>query len=286
MNSKISIRTLDPAGVALAIDWAAAEGWNPGLGDAEPFRSVDPDGFLGLFVDGAMAASISAVAYDEDFAFIGFYICRKDLRGHGYGKRLWDAALGRLGTRTVGLDGVVAQQANYTKSGFVLAHRNIRYSGNPSPAEPRSAAIVEIGDDAPESLSDLIVAYDRPLFPGRRDEFVRQWIAGASVERRTVAFVQGQIVRGYGTIRRCREGYKIGPLFADDAEIAESIFAALAAPARGPVILDVPEPNAAARRLAEGFGMAPSFETARMYRGAARALSLQRIFGITSFELG
>ncbi len=87
MSQDIAIRALDPAGVALAIDWAAAEGWNPGLDDAEPFRSIDPDGFLGLFVGDAIMASISAVAYDESFAFIGFYICRRDLRGHGYRKR-------------------------------------------------------------------------------------------------------------------------------------------------------------------------------------------------------
>lgn len=33
-------------------------------------------------------------------------------------------------------------------------------------------------------------------------------------------------------------------------------------------------------------GLAPVFETARMYRGAMPRLPLERIFGITSFELG
>ncbi len=37
--------------------------------------------------------------------------------------------MARLGARTVGLDGVVAQQENYKKSGFVLAHRNVRHGG-------------------------------------------------------------------------------------------------------------------------------------------------------------
>jgi hypothetical protein len=38
--------------------------------------------------------------------------------------------------------------------------------------------------------------------------------------------------------------------------------------------------------LARGAGMTPVFETARMYRGGDPGLPLDRVFGITSFELG
>jgi hypothetical protein len=63
-----------------------------------------------------------------------------------------------------------------------------------------------------------------------------------------MALVRDGEVAGYGVIRRCREGYKIGPLFADDAAI----------------YIDPPVTNAAAIALAESHGLAPSFETARM----------------------
>jgi hypothetical protein len=53
-----------------------------------------------------------------------------------------------------------------------------------------------------------------------------------------------------------------------------------------PVYLDVPLPNAEAVALAEGHGMHGVFETARMYTGAAPACELDRVFGVTSFELG
>ena len=42
----------------------------------------------------------------------------------------------------------------------------------------------------------------------------------------------------------------------------------------------------AARLLVERHGMTPVFETARMYTGTAPTLPLERIFGVTSFELG
>lgn len=98
--------------------------------------------------------------------------------------------------------------------------------------------------------------------------------------------VDGRIA-GYSVVRECREGYKIGPLFAETSEIADRLFQALAAKAGGkPVFLDIPGPNRDARRLCERYGMTPVFETARMYRGSAPELPLYQIFGITTFELG
>ena len=62
------------AELELAIDWAAVEGWNPGLADATPFHVADPAGFLIGLVDGTPAAVISVVRYGQDFGFLGFYI--------------------------------------------------------------------------------------------------------------------------------------------------------------------------------------------------------------------
>ena len=93
---------------------------------------------------------------------------------------------------------------------------------------------------------------------------------------------------GWGVIRRCREGHKIGPLVADTPAIAASLVSALCArvPAGDAVFLDVPLPNLDAVALAEREGMRIVFETARMYTADAPACELQRVYGITSFELG
>jgi GNAT superfamily N-acetyltransferase len=128
MNDLI-IRTMRPDEISIAVIWAAAEGWNPGLADDACFTAVDPEGFLIGELDGAPAATVSCVNYSASFAFLGFYIVREDLRGHGYGLRMWDAAIAHAGPRVIGLDGVVAQQQNYRKSGFELAYANVRYGG-------------------------------------------------------------------------------------------------------------------------------------------------------------
>ena len=282
MADAIEIRPMTAAEVDLAVDWAAAEGWNPGLDDAPCFRAEDPDGFLMAFVDGAPAAAISVVAYGDSFGFLGFYLCRPELRGRGIGYRLWQAGMARHGDRVVGLDGVVDQQDNYRKSGFTLAFRNIRHSGRPAveaPADPRLLAI----DPA---LVDVVIAYDRPFFPAPRERFLRCWLDG-SATRSGWALVEDGRVTGYGVVRACRDGAKIGPLFADDANRADLLFRRLAASVPGvELALDTPEPNAAAVGLATRYGLAPSFETARMYRGPAPDMPMPRVFGITTFELG
>ena len=38
------IETMPFSEVETAIDWAAREGWNPGLSDAACFHAVDPNG--------------------------------------------------------------------------------------------------------------------------------------------------------------------------------------------------------------------------------------------------
>ncbi|NIA67391.1 GNAT family N-acetyltransferase [Pelagibius litoralis] len=265
-----------------AIGWAGDEGWNPGLADADCFHGSDPGGFLMAFQDGRPVASISVVAYGADFGFLGFYICHRDVRGRGIGYRLWQAGLTRLGARCIGLDGVVEQQSNYQKEGFVLAHRNIRYGGTVACEAPEDPRLRRITADQLAA----ILAYDRPFFPGPRAAFLRCWLQ-ARENRMGFALVDQGAVAGYGVLRRCREGYKIGPLFADTPQDADLLFRALVARTRGAkVFLDPPAPNREANALAERYGLQPVFETARMYRGAAPDLPLQCIFGITTFELG
>ncbi len=127
IQGNYEIRTMSRAEVDIAVDWAALEGWNPGLHDADCFFGADPDGFIVGSLDGEPVGCISAVAYGKSYGFVGFYIVKPNYRKQGYGIKLWQEAMKRLSGRNIGLDGVIAQQDNYKKSGFKLSHRNIRY---------------------------------------------------------------------------------------------------------------------------------------------------------------
>lgn len=264
------------------IGWAADEGWNPGLHDADCFYAADAEGFLLGRLDGEPVAGISVVKYGSGAAFLGLYIVKSGFRGRGLGLGLWGAGMARLAGRNVGLDGVPAQQANYRKSGYTLAWRNVRQEGLGGSAAPTDERIVPLA----RVPSSALLAYDKAFFPDGRDAFLRCWTAQPG--HTVLAWVDHGMLQGYGVLRPCRSGFKIGPLFADSAAAAEGLFMALksAAGADAKVYLDTPEVNREAIALARRHGMVPVFETARMYTGPAPALPLERLYGITTFELG
>lgn len=284
MKSTFAVRTMRAGELELALEWARQEGWNPGVDDAPAFWEADPSGFLVAAIGEVPVGCISVVRYGESFAFLGLYMLHPEFRGRGYGKQLWNKGMMLAGNRTVGLDGVVAQQDYYHKHGFETAYRTVRYGGIPK--------IPDVGDQAtqvaPVTHGKLegLVRYDAELFPGLRHSFIRAW-CGAPERRKSFIVGGGSRVRGYGTIRRCFHGYKIGPLFANKPDVALALLAKLLPEAKGaPVYLDVPVDNLQAVRLAEDCGLSPEFETARMYRGQAPQMPLDRVFGVTTLELG
>ena len=281
-ENKYTIRQMTRDEIDVAIGWAALEGWNPGLYDAHCFHAADPGGFLVGLVDGEPVATISVVKYGADFGFLGFYIVKPAFRGKGYGLRLWKAGMEYLGNVTTGLDGVVERQDDYRKSGFALAHRNIRYQGTGGIPAPNDLGIIGLQ----QVPFGKICTFDRLFFPAERKQFIKCWIRQPGCT--SLGFVKDRVLRGYGVIRECRTGYKIGPLFAVNSETAEKLFMALISglPAGAAFFLDVPEVNRVAILLAENNKMQVVFETARMYRGKAPELPMDKIFGVTSFELG
>ncbi|MDI1290995.1 MAG: GNAT family N-acetyltransferase, partial [bacterium] len=211
-NADVVIDEMSVDDLATAMDWASVEGWNPGLADARSFHAADPSGFLAARLDGRMVGSVSAVKSGADFGFIGMFIVVPELRGAGIGMRLWDAGMARLAGRVVGLDGVVEMQDAYSRSGFALDHRNLRYSGSLAEVPGSASDVIALG---PRDL-DAVAAYDSPCFGSDRREFLTAWLAQPNAF--TCGVVRESLLAGYGTIRQAREGWKVGPLFADDID--------------------------------------------------------------------
>jgi hypothetical protein len=181
----------------------------------------------------------------------------------------------------IGLDGVVAQQQNYKKSGFKFAYANVRYGGTVVAADVQRDRVVALA----EVPLALVAADDATVFPAPRAAFLRAWIGSPGHVGR--AFVRDGRLAAWGVMRPCRRGNKIGPLVADDREAAEAVLGALLASADGgEIFLDVPSVNRNAIALAQDLGLAPVFETARMYTGEIPPLGLERVFGVTTLELG
>ena len=176
---------------------------------------------------------------------------------------LWHHALAHAGTRTVGLDGVAAQQVNYARSGFVRAGASVRYGGA-LPALNDVAVRPATADDS-TALARLDLAangYARPAF-------LAAWTAPAET-RQTLVLQDGDSATGFASVRRCREGVKIGPVVAPGTEDAMRLIgAAVAALPASAAIIDVPSDNQPLIAALAAAGCIETFATARMYRGPA-----------------
>jgi len=267
------------------VDWAASEGWNPGLNDADIFWATDPEGFIAAERDGAMIGGGSIVSYGGHYGFMGFFIVHPDYRSRGLGNTLWHARLQRLIDRletpaVIGMDGVFDMQAYYAKGGFRFAVRDLRFetiaqSFSVSP-DIHELAEIDFGQ---------IDAYDRAHFPAPRNAFLKRWILQPGAH--ALGSIHDGRLTGYGVVRPCRRGYKIGPLFADSPDIAEELFRALSTRVAGAdIYIDIPEDNEAALSLTQSHGMKEVFGCAKMYYGPRPELPDDEIFAVTTFELG
>ncbi|MDF1758196.1 MAG: GNAT family N-acetyltransferase [Legionellaceae bacterium] len=269
--------------VELAIDWAANESWNPGLNDAKCFYATDPNGFFIGKLNDVPVTMGSAVIYDDEFAFCGLYMASEDYRHKGFGYTLTKKRLEYIGSRNAGLDGLILMVSKYENLGYQIAHYNTRYRGC-GPYELRCQPKYTLTSLAEIEMSK-IVAFDRLHFPAPRDTFLNCWLkqkdgAGFGV------LIEDKLC-GYGYIRPCRSGFKIGPLFADNQDIAEEIFLKLIDFAGDKEFyIDCPETNLNAKALAFEYDLETIFQSARMYLKYEPKIAIQNVYGITSLELG
>jgi hypothetical protein len=161
-------------------------------------------------------------------------------------------------------------QGYYAEGGFVFSHRDMRFRAEI--AEPRATSGVDDKHIIPLAAIpfDQVLNYDRTCFPALRPRFLRGWIS--QPDALALACQRNGRLSGYGVVRRCAEGCKIGPLFADDALAAEALYSHLA--------------EFAAIELVHQHRMIEVFGCARMYLGPAPVLAHERVFGVTTFELG
>ena len=131
-TDQLHIRNMTRAELDVIVDWAANEGWNPGLHDADIFWTTDPDAFIAAEFNGEMIGGGSIVNYSGVCGFMGFFIVHPGFRGRNFGHQLWiarrDCLIKRLhAPARIEMDGVFNMQSFYTKGGFQFLHRDLRF---------------------------------------------------------------------------------------------------------------------------------------------------------------
>ncbi len=283
--SDLHFKKLDFEDLKTLVQWAEDEGWNPGPYDAEVYWNTDPEGFYGYYYDNELIGGGSIVSYNAEFGFMGFFIVKPEYRSAGIGKQLWyqrrDTLLNRLHKdAAIGMDGVLAMQPFYEKGGFKIAFRDERYE-KIGEAFDIDKKISEIED----SDIDSVLAYDKQCFGFARPQFLKPWLK--LPETKTFKYVEGGSLKGFAVVRKANTGYKVCPLFADNSNIAEELYKACLNSVIGkPLYLDIPVINEAAVNLIKKYNATYVFECARMYYGNPPVVDINKVFGITTFELG
>ena len=207
------------------LEWAAVEGWNPGLHDADCFWKLDPDGFLALDLEGQMVGGGAIIRHHDQFGFMGLFIVQPAYRSQKLGTQLWYARRDQLLERlkpasSIGLDAIDAMVPFYARGGFEPLTRHRRFQ------LIESAGVAACSVVAGEACVDLrevdfaeVVAWDAGCFPGDRHRFVNAWIRQPDAV--SLGVVAHGKLAGYGVMRACQIGYKIGPLFARDPSVAD-----------------------------------------------------------------
>ncbi len=278
---EISFHTATLEQVERMLTWAAREGWNPGLDDAQAFWGADPAGFFIATLAGDMVAAISVVNHDDDLAFLGLYLCEPEFRGQGIGFALWQHALKHAGFRTIGLDGVTAQEANYQKSGFVRDGAIVRLEGVLADKMPAGTRMVDLTHDA-----EQIAALDARAIGYRRPRFLSHWVTQHVASRKTIVSEGSDGITGFATVRNCVDGVKIGPIVAPSTQTAWALLTAAAAMFDRPkVSVDLPDTQRKLMAMLQAHGFEATFQTAHMFRGPTPATS-HTYRAVASMECG
>lgn len=263
--------------------WMVEHGWDPGYGDARAILAVDPRALIVGYVDDVPVSAISVLQIGESYAFAGNFFVHREWRGRGFGRATWDAAMLHATGRTIGLEAALDKVQHYERLGFTRSHETSSYQGRIRPAVRAVASGVrpfEPGD------RDALVALDALCSPHDRIAFLTTWIAAGEG---TLVYSRGPGygVEGFGTIRRCRTGVRIGPLIAATSTAARAVFDTLTASHRGEhVVIEAPTLNRFAAGLARDRGLERGPATARMYSTPVRPTALAYCYGLASPAYG
>ncbi len=278
-------RKLDKKGLKTLVEWAKIEGWNPGPYDAEVFWETDPDGFLGFYYNNSLVAGGSIVSYNGEFGFMGLFIVKPEYRNNGIGRKLWYLRRNELIKRLkdnapIGMDGVVDMQPFYQKGGFEIVFIDKRYEKLGLKLEVSyNISLIEDSD------FNKIVEYDKQCFGYLRSRFLKPWLNIPG--NKNYKYIENNDIKGFVVLRKASSGFKIGPLFADNDEIAEELYRACLNSAVGePVYFDIPMINQGAVNIVQNYNAQCIFECARMYYKSLANFNIDKVYGVTTFELG
>ena len=287
---------------SISVEGALNEGWRPSLDDSEVFFSTDPHGHFVGELDGKPISCLSAVKHSDDFVFFGYYIVDEAYRGKGYGLAIFNHVMMVVKTSdklNLALDSVVDAVPLYEIHGFKRAWTNRRMEFDISYCvsllEKFTSPIDISVQPAKQVNQDLLSAYDTTVFGAPHDVFLKSVLNAPNTLSFAATNPNGDVLGFVAARRTIREedGWRIGPLFADGAQIARSLLkhvfgeVAKELQKRKVVTMDVPyDLNPEADAVAKELNGSLVFDCIRMFTKEIPVFPKQKVFGVATVEFG
>ncbi|OCK81182.1 hypothetical protein K432DRAFT_326797 [Lepidopterella palustris CBS 459.81] len=209
-------------------------GWNRDYNDAQThFAVTGKNGWLLLVPNetGKPEGCILPFTFTNGTGWVGFFIVNAAYRGNGWGRALFNALLAYYvanNATVVGLDGVEEQVKTYERRGFVKTGL-IRLMTRPSLKESpfptssikltESAKLVDLRDVSLSLLTENDFAHtglERSTLWTDEALFSRSDVFGYAI----ISSNEPIKLLGWVMVRRCEQGHRFGPLYADSYEQA------------------------------------------------------------------
>lgn len=233
----IVVRLLTPADIPEAMRLKNLAGWNQTESDWRFFIEFCPQGCFAAVHNGAIIGTATALAYENQLAWIGLVLVDPAFRRLGIGRLLMETAIesARQSVRVIKLDATPDGKKLYDKLGFVdecLIHRMVCRA---CPTLPVPSQTVEAINR--ETLAE-IAPVDTGWFGVNRAPVLRA-LRENSPDVAWCLRRQGRIV-GYCLGRKGMNFHHIGPLMAENESDAMALLSAAAQSLAGQaVVLDV-----------------------------------------------
>jgi len=277
-------RTLRPSDIPFAHGLNCIAGWNQTEADWRNYLEFEPDGCLGVEVDGRLAGTATALRYGDTLGWIGMVLVHPTHRRLGLGTELLRRALGYLvdhGIPVIKLDATPIGRKVYVPLGFRDEGDVIRFEGIARPGG--GASPVAPFSSLPFSA---IADFDAAAFGVAR----RAILTALSRARPALCFAEADErgIGGYLIAREGREAVQLGPWVARDPATAERLLQALFRAVHGRrIFLDLAASNPSGIDLLVRHGFIVQRSFTRMFLGAPGPVGRpELVYGTSGAEKG
>ncbi|WP_274425287.1 GNAT family N-acetyltransferase [Chelativorans sp. YIM 93263] len=272
---------LNPAHLPDLMALSREAGWNQCEEDWRLFLSEGA--VFGIVDAGRVVGSAAIMPYGKDLAWIGMVLVLKSHRRRGIATRLLKACLDEIDrqNRTAFLDATPEGEPVYRALGFEGDLRITRWQGQASKGGSSPASRHNSEAMNTDHLEEAL-ALDLATLGVRRNALLSSFARRLPEAARVPAKGRGAIFGRDGDL-----ACQIGPLFAEDEDVASELLSDVLAALKGRVFIDVIDGRTKVVKALEDQGFVPQRPFLRMSRGVHKPSNdISRLFAIAGPEFG